>query len=147
MISLHQLQEECREQQMPMYIAFIDRTKAFDLVSRDGLFQILPKICCPPKLQSMIESCHTTVKGTVHFNGSSSRPFHIGSCVKQGCVLSPTLCGLFFALLLRRAFGPASAESVCGPDQTTGFSILDSELRQMFVKPSSETRCLLMMKQ
>ena len=52
--SLRQLQEKYREQQMPLYIAFIDLTKAFDLVSRDGLFKILPKIGCPPKLQCMI---------------------------------------------------------------------------------------------
>ena len=54
--SLHQLQEKCREQQMPLYIAFIDLTKAFDLIGTDGLFQILPKIGCPPKLKSIIES-------------------------------------------------------------------------------------------
>ena len=42
--SLLQLQEKCREQHMPLYIAFIDLTKAFDLVSRDGLFKVLPKI-------------------------------------------------------------------------------------------------------
>uniref|UniRef100_A0A8W8ICK1 Reverse transcriptase domain-containing protein n=1 Tax=Magallana gigas TaxID=29159 RepID=A0A8W8ICK1_MAGGI len=41
--SLRQLQEKCREQQMPLYISFIDLTKAFDLVSRDGLFKIPPK--------------------------------------------------------------------------------------------------------
>ena len=87
--SLRQLQEKCREQQMPLYIAFIDLTKAFDLVSRDGLFQILPKIGCPPKLQSMIESFHTNMKGTVQFNGP--RPFDIRSGVKQGCVLAPAL--------------------------------------------------------
>ena len=40
--SLHQLQEKCREQRKPLYIAFIDLTKAFDLVSREGLFNILP---------------------------------------------------------------------------------------------------------
>ena len=45
--SLRQLQEKCREQQQPLYIAFIDLTKAFDLVSRDGLFQLLPRIGCP----------------------------------------------------------------------------------------------------
>ena len=33
--SLRQLQEKYREQHMPLYIAFIDLTKAFDLVSRD----------------------------------------------------------------------------------------------------------------
>ena len=37
-VSLRQLQAKCREQQMPLYIAFVDPTKAFDLVSRDGLF-------------------------------------------------------------------------------------------------------------
>ena len=42
--SIRQLQEKCREQQKPLYIAFIDLTKAFDLVSRDGLFNILLKI-------------------------------------------------------------------------------------------------------
>ena len=90
-LSLRQLQEKCREQQMPLYIAFIDLAKAFDLVSRDGLFQILPKIGCPPKLQGMIESFHTNMKGTVQSKGSSSRPFDIRSGVKQGFVLAPAL--------------------------------------------------------
>ena len=103
--SLRQLQEKCGEQRMPLYIAFIDLTKAFDLVSRNGLFEILPKIGCPPKLQSMIESFHADTKGTVQFNGSSSELFEIRSGVKQGCVLAPTLYRIFFAMLLKHAFG------------------------------------------
>ncbi|XP_053378677.1 uncharacterized protein LOC128548233 [Mercenaria mercenaria] len=51
--SLRQLQEKCREQNQPLYIAFIDLTKAFELVSRDGLFKMLRKIGCPPKLLSI----------------------------------------------------------------------------------------------
>ena len=97
--SLRQLQEKCREQHV--YIASIDLTKAFDLVSRDGLFKVLPKIGCPPKLQSMFESFHTDAKGTVQFNGSFSEPFEIRSGVKQGCVLAPMLFGTFFGLLLK----------------------------------------------
>ena len=99
--SLRQLQERCREQHMPLYIAFIDLTKAFDLVSRDGLFKVLPKIRCPHKLQSMIESFHTDTKGTVQFNGSFSEPFKIRRGLKQGCVLAPMLFGTFFGLLLK----------------------------------------------
>ena len=110
--SLRQIQEKCREQQMPLYIAFIDLTKAFDLVSRDGLFQIFPKIGCPQNFQSVIESFHTNMKGTVQFIDSSSRPFDIHSGVKQGCVLAPTLFEIFFTLLLRHAFGIAS-EGIC----------------------------------
>ena len=105
--SLHQLQEKCREQQMPLYIAFIDLTKAFDLVSRDGLFKALRKISCPPRLHSLIVSFHSNMKGTVQFNGNLSKPFDMHSGVKQGCVLTPTLFGIFFALLLRHAFGTA----------------------------------------
>ena len=71
--SLRQLQEKSREQQMPLYIAFIDLTKAFDLVSREGLFRILSKIGCPPKLLSLIESFHINMQGTVQFNGSTSQ--------------------------------------------------------------------------
>ena len=71
--------------QMTLYIAFIDLTKAFDLVSREGLFTIPPTIGCPPKLQSMIESFHTDMQGTVQFSGKTSEPF--------------------FTLLLKHAFG------------------------------------------
>ena len=103
--SLRQMQEKCREKQQPLYMAFIDLTKAFDLVSREGLFQLLARIGCPPKLLSIIKSFHTGMKGTVNFDGSSSEPFEIKSGVKQGCVLAPTLFGIFFSLLLDFAFG------------------------------------------
>ena len=64
--SIRQLQEKCREQQMPLYIAFIDLTKAFDLVSRQGLFQLLNKIgCAPPQLHSIITSLHGDMQGVV----------------------------------------------------------------------------------
>ena len=97
--SLRKLQEKCREQQMPLYIAFIDLTMAIY-----GLFKVLPKIGCPPKLQCIIESFHNETKGTVQFNGSSSEPFEFRSGVKQGCVLAPTVFCIFFGLLLKHAF-------------------------------------------
>ena len=86
---------------MSLYIAFIDLTKAFDIISRDGLFKVLTRIGCPPKLQSMIESFQTDTKGTVQFNGTFSDPFEIRSGVKQGGVLAPMLFGTFFGLLLK----------------------------------------------
>ena len=35
---LRQIQEKCREQNMGLVVAFIDLTKAFDTVSREGLW-------------------------------------------------------------------------------------------------------------
>ncbi|PIK34997.1 putative RNA-directed DNA polymerase from mobile element jockey-like [Apostichopus japonicus] len=101
--SVRQLQEKCREQQQPLFLAFVDLTKAFDLVSRSGLFKLL-QIGCPSTLLSIIMSFHTNMKSTVIFNGSTSKPFETKSGVKQGCVLAPTLFGIFFSLLLSYAF-------------------------------------------
>ena len=86
--------------------AFIDLTKAFNLVSRQGLFQLLKKIGCPPQLLvlSITASFHDDMRGTVSYDGASSEPFVIRSGVKQGCVLASTLFGIFLSLLLNFAF-------------------------------------------
>ena len=43
-----QLQEKCQEQNEDLYMTFVDLTKAFDTVSRDGLWKIVTKFGCPP---------------------------------------------------------------------------------------------------
>ncbi|KAI8493291.1 hypothetical protein Bbelb_292950 [Branchiostoma belcheri] len=83
--------EKCREQQKPLYMAFVDLTKAFDLVTKSGLFRLLEKIGCPPELLNIIRSFHNNMQSTVSFDGSTSELFPILSGVKQGCVLVPTL--------------------------------------------------------
>ena len=40
---LKQVQEKCTEQNMPLYVVFVDFSKAFDTVSRVGLWQVLQK--------------------------------------------------------------------------------------------------------
>lgn len=102
--SICQLQEKCRKQQMPLYIASIDLIKAFDLVSRKGLFQLLKKISCPPQLHSIIISFHEVMQGVVSFNEGTCEPFTIQSGVKQGCALTPTLFSIFFSFLLNYTF-------------------------------------------
>ncbi|GAA6107151.1 uncharacterized protein LOC118407100 [Tachysurus ichikawai] len=106
--SLRQLQEKCREQQMPLYIAFIDLTKAFDLVSQSRLFRLLQKVGCPPRLLAIIRSFHENMHSTVCFNGATSEAFPVNSRVKQGCVLALTLFAIFFSMLLQYAFKDCS---------------------------------------
>ena len=48
------------------------------------------------------------MKGTVLCDGATSDPFNILSGVKHGCVLAPTLFGIFFATLLKHAFGKST---------------------------------------
>ena len=49
---LRQLQEKCIEQDRPLYIVFVDFTKAFDTVGRTGLWQLLKKYGCPGKVHN-----------------------------------------------------------------------------------------------
>ncbi|XP_063586883.1 uncharacterized protein LOC134764233 [Penaeus indicus] len=92
---LRQLQKMCQEQQMPLYLAFIDVTKAFDMVSRSGLFQI----GCPPHLLAVITSFHDNIRSTVCVNCATFRACTVSSSVKQGCVIVPTLFGIFSMFL------------------------------------------------
>ena len=68
-----QLQEKFIEQQCPLYVAFIDLTKAFDLITRSGLFAILRLFGCSDTLLSIILKLHDDMHATVHVNGSRSR--------------------------------------------------------------------------
>ena len=49
-----QLQEKCQEQNVDLYMTFVDLTKAFDTVSRDGLWKIMAKFGCPPRYIAMV---------------------------------------------------------------------------------------------
>ena len=99
--SVRQIQEKCREELQPLHIAFVDLTKAFDRVSRHGLFAILQKLGCPPTLLSLTRSLHDSMSATVSFDGSTSDNFPIRCGVKQGCVLAPTLFSISFSVLLQ----------------------------------------------
>ena len=75
---------KCIEQQKPLYQVFVDLTKAFDTVSREGLSIIFAKIGCP----------------CVTFNGQLSGEIAIDNVVKQGNILAPALFSIFIAVLL-----------------------------------------------
>lgn len=93
---------------MPLYIIFIDLNKAFDLVSRNGLFNIFLKIGWPPRLHSLIRSFHDDMKATIQYQDSISEPFDVKSGVKQVCVLALTPFGIYFSMLLKHAFWTAT---------------------------------------
>ena len=100
---LRQIQEKCREQNMALYAAFIDLTKALDIVSREGLWRILGKLGCPPHFLSILQQLRIGQKRQVKNNGEFSDSFPIENGVKQGCVLAPTLFAVFFSMMLREA--------------------------------------------
>ena len=100
---LRQLQEKCREQNKGLYVTFVDLTKAFDTVSRKGLWQIMERLGCPPKFLNMVVQLHEDQRGQVRLSSDLSEPFPINNGVKQGCVLAPTLFTIFFSMMLKHA--------------------------------------------
>ena len=99
-----QLQEKCQEQHQDLFTTFVNLTKAFDTVSRDGLWKIMAKFGCPSTFISMIRQFHEGMTAHVNDNGETSRDFPVNNGVKQGCVLAPTLFSLMFSAMLTDAF-------------------------------------------
>ena len=99
-----QIQEKCREQHVPLYVTFVDLTKAFDTVSREGLWRIMAKFGCPNTFIEMVRQLHDGMLARVQDQGSYSEPFQVTNGVKQGCVLAPTLFSLMFSAMLMDAF-------------------------------------------
>ncbi|KAI8481625.1 Dynein heavy chain 1, axonemal [Branchiostoma belcheri] len=99
-----QLQEKCQEQHKDLYTTFIDLTKAFDLVSREGLWKIMAKFGCPERFTSMIRQFHEGMTARVQDDGETSTAFPVTNGVKQGCVLAPTLVSIVFTAMLTDAF-------------------------------------------
>ena len=60
-----QLQETCQEQNVDLYMTFVDLTTAFDTVSRDGLWKIMTKFGCPPRYIEMVRQFHDGMQARV----------------------------------------------------------------------------------
>ena len=97
-----QIQEKCKEQNMDLYIVFVDLTKAFDTVSRPGLCNILP-IGIPPKVVKIIRCFHNGMNARL-VSGSEDDEFPVTNGVKQGCTLAQTLLSFLFSMMLLSAF-------------------------------------------
>ena len=82
-----------------LYATFVDLSKAFDLVSRTGLWLILKRLGCPPNFRQMMIRLYDNQIGRNRLNGDLSEPFHITNGVNQGCILVPT----FFSMMLKKS--------------------------------------------
>ena len=99
-----QVQEKCREQNLDLYMVFIDLTKAFNSVSRDGLWKLLLKAGCPLRIVNIILSFHDGMMARVSDLGTTSEAFQVTKGTKQGCVMAPLLFCIIFSVMLQHAF-------------------------------------------
>ena len=59
----------CRKHDIGLYAAFVDLTKAFDTVSRDGLWKILERLGYAPKFLTTLRQLSEGQQGQVKHNG------------------------------------------------------------------------------
>ena len=85
-------------------MTFVNLTKAFDTVSREGLWKIMAKFCCPAKFIAMVRQFHDGMLARVQNDGEFSDPFPVTNGVKQGCVLASALFSMMFSAMLTDAF-------------------------------------------
>ena len=85
-------------------MTFVDLIKAFDTVSREGLWKIMAKFVCPAKFIAMVRQFHDGMLTRVQNDGEFSDPFPVTNGVKQGCVLASTLFSMMFSAMVTDAF-------------------------------------------
>ncbi|VDL92827.1 unnamed protein product [Schistocephalus solidus] len=88
-----QLKEKCQEMQTHLETTFVDLSKAFNTVNRDG-----------PWFALMVRQLHDGMTARVTDNGTVSEAFAVTSGVKHGCVLVLTLFILMFSAMLMDAY-------------------------------------------
>ena len=118
-------------------MTFVDLTKAFDTVSREGLWKIIAKFGCPAKFISVVRQFHDGMLARVQNDGEFSDPFPVTNEVKQDCVLASTLFSMMFSAILTDAF----------KDGDNGIPIRDRfdgkrfHLRRLQAKSKCRQRC------
>ena len=117
-------------QNVDLYITFVNLTKAFDTVSRDGLWKGIAKFCGPLRFIAMVRPFHKGMHASVQNDGKYSEPFPVTNGVKQGSVMAPTLFSMMVSAVLTDAF----LESYAGCSIRYRFEGKLSNLRRMQAK-------------
>ena len=104
MFVVRRLQELARKKDTPLYVCFIDLTKAYDSVDRGLLWDVLARFGVPPRMLAVIRQFHDGMQACVRLDdGECSDKFDMGQGLRQGCVIAPLLFNMFFTAVLRVA--------------------------------------------
>ena len=84
-----------------LFLCFIGLEKAYDSVDRTLLRQVLARFGVPPQMIEVIRHFHDGMRACVrNDDGRCLEWFEVAQGLRQGCVLSPLLFNVFFAVML-----------------------------------------------
>ena len=102
--SLRQLQENAGNRDSHSTLPLSTAPRPLTLLAEMAFSRSWPRLVALQHWGNFMKSW----RGTIVYHGSTLEPFDFCSGVKQGCVLVPTLFGIFFSFLLKHAFGSAT---------------------------------------
>ena len=98
---VRRLQELARKEDTPLYLCFIDLTKAYDSDDRTLLWDVLARFGVPPRMLAVIRQFHDGMQACVRLeDGKCSDTFDVGQGLRQGRVLASLLFNMFFTAVL-----------------------------------------------
>ena len=104
MFVIRRLQELARKKRIPLYVCFIDLTKAYDPVDRTLLWTALARFGVPQDMISVVRQFHDGMRACVRLDDRvCSRWFAVEQGLRQGCVLAQLLFNIFFAAVINVA--------------------------------------------
>ena len=100
-LMIRRLQELARKKRIPLYVYFIDLTKAYDSVCQTLLWTVLARFGVPQDMISVIRQFHDGMRACVWLDDKvCSKWFAVEQDLCQGCVLAPLLFNIFFAAVI-----------------------------------------------
>ena len=114
LFSLRRMMELARQYEAPMHAAFVDFSKAFDLVNHRVLWAVLRAQGLDPKLVDLIQDLYADSNASVGAQGIKSRPLPLLSRVRQGCPLSLIFFNVFMDFMMRQVNHDCATGGVAG---------------------------------
>ena len=104
MLVVRPLQKPAQKKRIPLYVYFIEPTKACDSVDRTLLWTVLARCGVPQNISSVIRRFHDGMQTCVRLDDRvCSRWFVVEQGLRQGCELMPLLFSIFFAAVINVA--------------------------------------------
>jgi hypothetical protein len=99
--SVRQVVEKYLEKGKKVYSAFIDLEKAYDKVSRKGLWKVLEIYGVQGRLLQAVQSFYQDSKACVRVGEVNGEWFEVKNGLRQGCVMSPWLFNIYMDGVVR----------------------------------------------
>ena len=112
MFGVQRLQELARENDTPLFMCFIDVTKAYDCVDHTVLWTVLARVGKPPRMLAVIRQFYDGMQACVRSDDGECSGMFEEQGIRQRRALAPLLFNICFAAVLRVAEKRFTADAV-----------------------------------